>query len=457
MKKRRDCPNTTANTLLFRLILIPMKQPSVIHTFYRGIVTIAVLLTVSSFLQCSEDKEPDFQKPAAHTLLVYIAGDNNLADIANRNIRSMQQGLLDSGDNLNLLIFKDNGSKIEKPALFQLRSNKHQGIDTLYIAQYDYSIDATSPEVMRAVLDDAFSLYHTPLNGIVLWSHAMSWIPSPTFRPASAVTAPAVTSLGVSGPQAAPAYFGQDRNNYMELWELRSVLEEIPALDYILMDACHFASAETAYELKDVARYLLAAPTEIMGNGFPYRKVVPILARMKKSEIESALVETAQAFAEEYSDNGTISLIDMAGIENLADRYAFFRHRHADILTDMATSPTTWHSKLQRYGRRRTGALYYFYDFEDAIRQIADQAEGNDADNDVTAILDALNYIIRYTYHSEDFSDGRENLHIDRSCGMTVSLPELFQLSENSLSLASAYPLTRWGARMQAELGITDK
>lgn len=434
-----------------------MKQSSVIHTLYRSIGTIAMLLVIFCFPQCSEDKEPDFQNLATHTLLVYIAGDNNLSDIANRNIISMQQGLLDCNENLNLLVFKDNGSKEEKPALFQLCRNKHHGIDTLYIARYDSSIDATSPAVMRAVFDEAFSLYHTPLNGIVLWSHAMSWIPSPTFRPANSVTAPAATSPSASGPQTAPAYFGQDGNNYMELWELRSVLEEIPALDYILMDACHFASAETAYELKDVARYLLAAPTEIMGNGFPYRKVVPILARMQKSAIEPTLIKTAQTFAEEYSDNGTISLIDMAGMENLADLYASFRYRHAEILTDMATSPTAWHSKLQRYGRSRTGALYYFYDFEDVIRQIADHADGNDPDNDVTAILDALNNTIRYTYHSENFSDGRENLRIDRSCGMTVSLPELFRLSENSLSLACAYPLTRWGARMQAEPGITDK
>lgn len=435
-----------------------MKLRSVLLSLYRNTVAATILSTAICFPQCSDHSEPEFQKPATHTLLVYIAGDNNLSSIANRNIISMQQGLLESNGHLNLLVFKDSQDKTVKPALFQLRSNKHREIDTLYIAQYDTSIDATSPEVMRSVIDEAFSLYHTPLNGIVLWSHAMSWIPSPAFGNTPAVTAPHTTTSPIPPrTQPAPAHFGQDGNNYMELWELRSVLEQVPATDYILVDACHFASAETAYELKDVSRYLLAAPTEIMGNGFPYRSILPILARMEESTIEQALIETAQAFAAEYCDNGTISLIDMGGMDNLADRYASFRYRYAEVLADMAALPAAWHRKLQRYGRRRTGALYYFYDFEDVIRQMADMAADNEPDNDIAALLDALNSVIRYAYHSDDFSDGRENLHIDRCCGMTVSLPELFPLSDNSSSLKTAYPLIRWGAKMQAETATADK
>lgn len=421
----------------------------------RGkIYAFLLFLMCGCFIQCSDNEDVDFYSPSSHTLLVYIAGDNSLTHEANRNILSMERGLLESEEKLNLLIFKDSRDKTEAPALFELRRNGRNEIDTLYIARYGTDIDATSPEVMRSVVEQAFSLYQPSLKGLILWSHAMSWIPSPSFNPqTAALSSPAPSCSETGQPQMMPAYFGQDNNQYMELWELRSVLEQVPVTDYILVDACHFASAETVYELKDVTRYLLAAPTEVMGSGFPYQAIIPILSRMTTSTIEQTLIETAQAFATEYRTNGTITLMDVNGIENLATRYASFRNRHSEILSDMTASPAAWHKRLQHYGRRTTGALYYFYDFEDVILQMADMAEVGEADNDVMAIQDALNDVIRYAYYSNDFSDGRENLHIDRSCGLAVSLPELFSLSNNGNVLSKAYPLTLWGARMQRDGG----
>lgn len=418
----------------------------------RNTSNVIMLFACSLFVQCSDHRDQDFQTPASHTLLVYIAGDNSLSDEADRNILSMERGLLDSKEPLNLLVFKDSQDRTQTPALFQLRRNSRNEIDTLYIARYEGAINATSPEIMRSIVEEAFSLYQTPLNGLVLWSHAMSWIPSPSFTPEVVSSEIGMPTSTKTTPQKAPAHFGQDNDEYMELWELRSVLEQVPATDYILVDACHFASAETAYELKNVTRYLLAAPTEIMGTGFPYQTVLPILARMQASTIESTLIETAQAFTAAYRDNGTITLIDMAGIENLANLYASFRSRQSEILADMEANPASWHSRLQRYGRRRTGALYYFYDFDDVVRQMNTSTANGEADRIAAEIFNALNSTVRYTYHSEDFSDGRENLHIDRSCGLTLSLPELFQLSGNRKSLQAAYPLTAWGARMLSEI-----
>ena len=41
-------------------------------------------------------------------------------------------------------------------------------------------------------------------------------------------------------------------------------------MEYILFDDCYMSSIEVAYELKDVADYLIASTCEVMAYGMPY-------------------------------------------------------------------------------------------------------------------------------------------------------------------------------------------
>lgn len=405
--------------------------------------TLLLSLGVALCSQCSDDDSdsvvvPDPAGPD-HTLLVYIAGENSLSGYADPNIRSIEAGLRAAAEEMNVVIFKDI-KESPVPELFCLR-RVGDDIDTTVVATFAEAVDATDPAVMREVVAKTFSDYDTDIKGMLLWSHAMSWIPSAEFQ-IPAAEASSRSEIQGSGAHGAPAYWGQDGTHYMELWELREALAAGPHLDYLVADACHFATAEVAYELDSVADYLLASPTEIMGNGFPYARTIPALAAATPGTIEDALLAAAATFAAEYYDNGTITLIHTGGVEALARSVAAARRAAPAVVADMEMHPAAWHNRLQHYGRRRTGALYYYYDVAELSEQYAAA--------DTARFAALLDDVILYEHHSTNFTDGAENLSIARCCGLAVSVPELFSLSSNSAKLTAAYPMTKWGALMMA-------
>ena len=44
--------------------------------------------------------------------------------------------------------------------------------------------------------------------------------------------------------------------------------------DYILFDACFMSNIEALYDLRHSTRYIVASPSEIMGRGMPYAKIL---------------------------------------------------------------------------------------------------------------------------------------------------------------------------------------
>jgi hypothetical protein len=385
-------------------------------------------------VQCTDDEEEepivpqqDVCRTADHTLLVYIAGENSLSGYADPNIRLMEQGLLKADSALHLIIFEDN-QKLSKSLLF--RVDRHdETLDTVQIATFDEDLDSADPEVMKQVVQLAFADSPASIKGLVLWSHAMSWIPSTNFQ---------TPSRAEDGPNRMPAYFGQDNTDYMELWELREALEAGPHLDYILVDACFFSMAEVAYELRGVTDYMMAAPTEVFGAGYPYQNVIPLLTQMNASNREEKLTEAAKAFQAEYGTNGTLSLLRTAGTESLMEQWRASRAKYPEVWAAMEMSPTTWFTRLQHFGRRRVGALYYFYDFADVLDQVAAEAGDSTYQTDVSAT-------VAYEFHSSVFTDYSEELRIRTCCGLGVSIPELFQLATNCDRMTAGYPMTQWG------------
>jgi hypothetical protein len=413
-------------------------------------------------VQCSDntEEEPlpqvvdDSDAVADHTLLVYIAGDNSLSGYADNNIRLMEKGLLKADSSLNLIVFEDN-QKLNKSILFRLERHNEK-LDTVQVADLGGDLDSADPEVMKRVVKLAFANSPAKHNGVILWSHGMSWIPSSSFTASasrtgnesadndaddSSVGADAAEDTCGSQPSKMAAYFGQDidYSDYMELWELRSALEEAPHLDYILVDACYFSTVEVAYELRGVTDYLLAAPTEVFGTGFPYQNILSVLPTMNDDNRESVLTDVALAFQNEYGSNGTLALVRTAAMEQVMTHWLESRERYAQVWAKMQNSPKVWFNRLQRYGRNRVGALYYFYDFADVLNQVAAEAGDSTYQADVS---DA----VAWEYHSAIFTDYMEPLTINTSCGLGVSVPELFQLASNSAKMTEAYPLTQWGA-----------
>ena len=420
---------------------------------------LSLLLSVGVLTSCHHDDpkgdEPEIveEPDSNHTLLIYMIGDNNLSKYCKENTQHSIDGLLNSPHPLNLVIYEDSYVSGQRgtPVLFRLKRNAvdKQRVDTIYMHQYEEDLDSTDPAVMQSVLNEVFKEYDTEVKGIELWSHALGWAPSKDYTYTQARPA------GNEPETRASQFVGMDGSNEMDIWVLRQTLEKCPHLDYILYDACNMGQAEVAYELREVADFMLACPTEIMAAGLPYDAMISSLSTSQnKGSLPNALKMVVDDFAmlydgttktdksyyvasSPYRHDGTFALTDLREIKGVHDTYMSLRANYPERVQLLAEHYYTYEDNITHYGRSVQGSRYYFYDLLDAARFFV----GDDKESQSLALLQqALDKAVLKEYHTPAFIE----LTNIRSCGLGVALPELFEASSDRNRLKSAYLELRW-------------
>lgn len=223
---------------------------------------------------CRNETEPPAPPPtptpqpraeAERTVIVYMAGDNSLGDASDYNAIPADTAEMVKGkgmipEDVNFIIFMDD--KQNKPAIYELA--QESGIKLW--KQYEEELNTTNPEVMLGVLKEIEQYFPARHYGITLWSHASGWVPERL--------------------SAKRKTFGQDMRQgtasgkyEMEIPALRDVFAQLPKFDYIFFDACFMQCIEVAYELRNVADFMVGSPAEIPGPGAPYDKIMEALCK----------------------------------------------------------------------------------------------------------------------------------------------------------------------------------
>ena len=219
-------------------------------------VVFLVLLLLNS---CAPEEEP-IRPNAAHTLLVYMAGDNNLSLENTQKIKAIAKGFHITTN--NLLIYQDcnhaQNNTPPTPLLLKLEAtgaNTPARIDTLMRYAQENSASAT---VFGRVVRDVAQHYPATTHGLLLFSHGTGWLPQGSFlRP---------RSITVDGKEE------------MEVYEMAAAIPD-GHFEYIIFEACLMAGIEVAYELKSKTNYIVASAAEIISPGFTpvYPEIIPYL------------------------------------------------------------------------------------------------------------------------------------------------------------------------------------
>ncbi len=216
--------------------------------------------------------DEDAPRLSEKTVIVYIAGDNSLSDFSHININQMEKGLLDNGH--KLIVYVD--TRKETPKLLRIQKDDTEEIKSVTVKEYGEH-NSADPKILKQVLNDAKKLYPSKSYGLVLWSHATAWLP----------------------PKGATTYsFAEDKGKEIDIRELPAAIPD--GFDYIIFDACWMASVEVLYELKDKVPYILSSPIEVLGEGLPYDKVVPLF--FKNTDTEKRLTAIAETFYNHYNE-----------------------------------------------------------------------------------------------------------------------------------------------------------
>ena len=243
------------------------------------LVSILTAGTMMSFTACSSDNEvlsevndnlqlnASRYAAAERTVLVYLAGKNNLSQALQTNLEQMKAGSRLIGNN-TLLVFVRRDMQGEKPWL--ARVNNGELTDSVSLDDMGFgksNMQACNPELMEQVMRYAFSHYPANEYGLVLGGHSTGWLideePGQT------------RAFGVDNGDGYT--YSRKNKRWMNVPTMARVLERVPHLKFIFADCCNFMCLETMYELRNVTDYIIGSPAEIPAEGAPYEQIIPAL------------------------------------------------------------------------------------------------------------------------------------------------------------------------------------
>ena len=349
------------------------------------------------------DSEKPEQGPWKRTLLVYMAADNNLYSYAYSNLADIEAAVRNMSEkSAAVVVYLD--TPYENPQLFRILPDGTRQV----LKNFSEKHNSVSPEVMAEVIGEVCSRCPAQHYGLVLWSHATSWLPANS----------TLLKKNIQEQEEWPETktFGQDTGEsptaYMELEDLKNVLPD-GLFDYILFDACYMGSVEVAYALRNKADYIVASPTEVLAGGFPYSNITEILS----DEIPD-LEAVCRAYYEYYntmpgrSRAASIGLVATKHLENLA---TISKEIVQKALTE---NPNLWSEPdLAQIPCVDRSNIHFAYDLDRYMVALADEEQ-------YEQFSQQLDLAIPYSAHTPYFFD----VSLQYCCGLTAYIP----LKENA-------------------------
>lgn len=418
--------------------------------FFKYLPLLSFLIILPS---CQDDEEPyvpsEEQTKVSTTVLAYFIAENNLlsneygANYIQNNLDMMKKGMKNAPKGANFLVYLDDGAS---PTLFRYVKDKKGNVSKMNLRIYpdQYSTD---PRVMNKVISDAFSFYPADSLGLILSSHGSgSLYDSFSYKEMNSDEFIQKRVFGVEAiDRPANGIYTEETLSYtMNITDLEEALRGIPKLQYILFDACLMGNIETAYELRDKAKYYIASPNSTPALGYPYQQIMSSLLKMGAYDLSTV----ASTYYTYYATN-TYAEDDYAStaVLNLEKMESF-----AQSFDEMLQSPIAL-QKLERIARKDMQLYeansntptetpsYPLYDISLLIDSIAPTPEI------AQSMRSELRKLITFYVHGQYMTvSAYGNLILpynsNRICGMTVYIPPLSP--EKELPYRRYYPHLAW-------------
>ncbi|MBR2419935.1 MAG: hypothetical protein IKB14_04375 [Rikenellaceae bacterium] len=390
------------------------------------------------------------QGTAEHTVIMYLAGNNNLESYLEDNIRDVISSVDVStpSDNGRIVIYFRPRPASGDPMLLQVYYDKKLAAvqcDTL--RTYPAEMSSSDPETLRKVVADAKVVAPAKEYSMIFGSHATGWFTEECMSRGSLVrplsigfSSPNDGSFGKQHGDEITRTFGMDGKITYEGATIddpgMNITEMARALSgtkfrALIFDACFMASVEAVYDLRNVADYVIASSAEIMGRGMPYDLVLQYL--FTSGGTEGNLMKYCSEYMRYYKElasgrkSGTISLIDCSKMEALATAVAKVEQGGLNEVNKYDVQAFELLDESQFFD------MEHFYDLAAKDRSA------------YAAMQNALTDCVVYKgYTPTVFSAfGYGVFEVERSCGLTMNIP-----SATYALFRSEWLKTAWARRI---------
>lgn len=338
---------------------------------------LSILLLALLVLVGCDDKNTYVEQIAPEqTLLMYFPwsgnsqGNTGLTSHFETNISDMEEVLrYRQPDGCRVLVFMENrvGVALEGK-LFELVGGDGNVAQTIHKTYQQ--LDMTTAEGIATVLKDLQVVAPAPRYAMSIGCHGMAWIPSERLKAKQQVQ-PLLAQprekeyWEYEGVHQTRWFGGMDAEFQTEISTLAQAIDRAGIkMEYILFDDCYMSSVEVAYELRNVADYLIGSTSEIMAEGFPYFEMGACM--LGDVDYEGICESFYQYYMEDGSmPCGTVAVTVCAELERLAD----VMKRINAVSTELPKAVREDLQVLDGYSPTR------FYDMGDYVRHYcADEA-----------------------------------------------------------------------------------
>jgi hypothetical protein len=335
-------------------------------------------------------------------------------DVAEAERAVAAGALADEGHRVIVFHRKSDGSQIYE--LVRDKSVK-EGFRAKVLKQYAQGEMATlSPEIINSVIGEIRDLTPEANHyGLAFGSHGMGWIPkinSVGLR-RSAEPDP-FASLWEMPENDMTRFLADSQNEKIDVSEFADALDDWE-WDFILFDDCFMASVEALYEIRYLADYFIASPTEIMDKGFPYDRVVERLFRDDWTNLAGVAADFVAYYRNYDIPSGTVSVIKADKLEPLMQSVRAIRLGGLDIIDPDARG-------IQSYENL---SRHVFFDLDDYIQNAMQSPQNIALYSD---FRDKLHKAVVFEAHTDSFfsrlaGHGSYNLPITTASGLSTFIP----------------------------------
>jgi len=300
------------------------------------------------------------------TIMVYLAGDNNLDGAGVADLHEMKK--VGSSASVNVIAQFDRAGTRGTTKRFYLR----KGSDLPKDAVQDLGeTDTGDPKVLRDFFTWGVKRYPARHYLLVIWNHGAGWDDSNLYaahgdyfsgdppprlvRKGMVMDSKGSVAKGGSRRKARPVQMDQARSavrrahralfaptvdtmvhtraiafddqakDFLDNMELKRALVEFKQLlgrplDIIGFDACLMAMLEVDYQIMSAARYAVGSEEEEPGNGWPYDRILKALAKNPAMTPDQLARTAVTQYAASYGvgDGVTLAAVDLSQSDDVA-------------------------------------------------------------------------------------------------------------------------------------------
>lgn len=276
-------------------------------------------------------------KPAAWTVLVYMAGDDRnpggIEYAISQDLAEIKQ--VGSTDSIHFIVQTDDATGT---ACYRYRLRQGTDLTADRLERFNGDLNTGSTKTLVDFVQWANHQFPAERTALVLWGHGSGHDDQNVYRVVRGSVSPRTAarlaqrrlgffsgtrrSILEQGPTRGYGY-DDTAGDFLDNSELRKALLQVKEilgrkLDVLGFDACLMAMMEVAYQIHDVADILVASERTEPGDGWWYSRAFGKLPGNPEATPDSLAGDIVRAYRDAYRNDMTLSAVDLTKIQQLA-------------------------------------------------------------------------------------------------------------------------------------------